>query len=77
MCEGVVEFKNNVSFKGGVSGISYNSLTNKPDVYTKEETYSKTEVDGVISSVKRARRNYKIVFLHSRSSVKNFYLPSN
>ena len=51
LCEGVAEFKNDVAFKGGVSGISYNSLADKPNVYTKDETYSQIEVDGMVSGV--------------------------
>lgn len=56
LCEGVAEFEDSVSFKGGVNGISYNSLTDKPDVYTKNETYSKTEVDDLLSDVKESTK---------------------
>ena len=47
LCEGVARFKNTVKFDGQVEGLnfapldhthSYESLTNKPDVYSKTET---------------------------------------
>ena len=44
LCEGSARFENAVEFTNNVSGISYNSLSDKPDVYTKAEVYSKAEV---------------------------------
>ena len=44
LCEGTARFENAVQFTNNVSGISYNSLSDKPDVYTKAEVYSKAEV---------------------------------
>ena len=52
MCEGVARFTNTVKFEGSVEGLnfapldhthSYDSLTNKPDVYTKTETDAKID----------------------------------
>ena len=52
LCEGVARFKNTVKFDGSVEGLnfapldhthSYDSLTNKPDVYTKTETDAKID----------------------------------
>ena len=52
ICEGVARFKNTVKFDGQVEGLnfapldhthSYDSLTNKPDVYTKTETDAKID----------------------------------
>ena len=52
LCEGVARFTNTVKFEGSVEGLnfapldhthSYDSLTNKPDVYTKTETDAKID----------------------------------
>lgn len=52
LCEGVARFKNTVKFEGSVEGLnfaplehthSYDSLTNKPDVYSKTETDAKID----------------------------------
>ena len=46
LCEGVAQFKDTVKFEGGVEGLdfapsnhthTYESITDKPDMYTKEE----------------------------------------
>ena len=52
LCEGVARFVGSVTFEGGVSGVSYNALTDKPDVYVKSETYSRDEVDVKVTTVR-------------------------
>ena len=50
LCEGVARFVGGVTFEGGVSGVSYNALTDKPDVYTKVEVDER--VDEKVATVK-------------------------
>ena len=50
LCEGTARFENAVQFTNNVSGISYNSLNDKPDIYDKSELYNRTEVDNLIST---------------------------
>ena len=62
LCEGVARFKNTVKFDGQVEGLnfapldhthSYESLTDKPDVYSKTETDAKIDekIDAAIGGV--------------------------
>ena len=50
LCEGVARFVGGVTFEGGVSGVSYNALTDRPDVYTKVEVDER--VDEKVATVK-------------------------